>query len=329
MSNEIYNKLKAYADANLNVLLIGKHGIGKTETVKAIANELGEKFGYYSTPTLDPWADIVGIPVPDKETKTLDFYKPTGIQSAEFLFFDELNRAHPRTLNAILEIIQFKSCNGTPLPKLKKVWAAINPPNENYQVEELDPALVDRFHVYIKMVPDFNMEYMKTKFEEKIAAAIRDWWNIDCDKEQRNLVTPRRLEYIGLMAQNGLPYTDAMPPGHTFPEHELKNRIEVALGNKTGKFFLTKDFILNNKDLVMKEILDNPPVTSKLPQLFISFNEQQLFECRDILEMMPKELVMNIGKPKLKIKKVELHEVFKKNGVDISDYKKISEAWKL
>ena len=35
-----------------------------------------DAFKYFSTPTLDAFADLVGIPSPDKETNSLKFYRP-------------------------------------------------------------------------------------------------------------------------------------------------------------------------------------------------------------------------------------------------------------
>jgi len=137
------DKLLTYAKNNLNVLIIGTHGIGKSLIVKSIAEKLKIKFKYFSTSTLDAFADLVGIPTPDKETNSLKFYRPKDLEDAEFIFFDELSRGHPRVLNAILEIIQFKTVNGYKLPNLKIVWAAMNPSGEDYQTEELDPALTD------------------------------------------------------------------------------------------------------------------------------------------------------------------------------------------
>ena len=105
----VYDKLLTYAENNLNVLLVGTHGIGKTTMAIKVAEELDLNLCYYSAATLDPFTDLVGVPKPVDGTAgpTLEFYRPQKIMDAEFLMFDELNRAHPRTLNAVLEIIQF------------------------------------------------------------------------------------------------------------------------------------------------------------------------------------------------------------------------------
>jgi len=247
----ITHKLKQYAENDLNVLLIGAHGIGKTTMVMQVADELKLNLCYYSASTLDPYTEIVGVPKPVDDPdkgEILKFYKPDKILDAEFLFFDELNRAHPKVLNAVLEIIQFKSVNGTPLPNLKMVWAAINPPGEDYDVEDLDPALLDRFHAYLQVKAEFNMEYMSTKMDDGIARALRAWWVEDMNKAQRAVVTPRRLEYLGFMIERGLEWKDALPDGSLPHGHlarklaALKHGIDISIDiNKVNKlhFFPT------------------------------------------------------------------------------------------
>src|SRR5206468_4153795 len=124
-------RLEEYARVGKNVLLEGRRGVGKTSLVLEVARKLGLRLAYFSAPTLDPWADLVGVPVP--QDGRLVFLRPAHVSEAEFLFLDELNRAHPKVQNAILELTLFRSLNGERLERLRTVWAAINPPDGEYQ----------------------------------------------------------------------------------------------------------------------------------------------------------------------------------------------------
>ena len=108
--------LKLYAREGENVLLQGRHGVGKTAIIKEVFNstfgEQNVKWRYFSAPTMDPWVDFVGIPknyTRDDGTEVFKIIPPehfTGDEEIEALFFDELNRADEKTLNALMELIQ-------------------------------------------------------------------------------------------------------------------------------------------------------------------------------------------------------------------------------
>lgn len=322
-------KLTKYAEHNLNVLITGTHGIGKSTIVKNIAKKMNLKFGYYSASTLDPWADIVGIPKPvDEDGKRyLDFYRPRDLETAEFIMFDELNRAHPRVLNAVLEIIQFKSVNGNPLPNLKMVWAAINPPGQNYQVEDLDPALLDRFHVFFKMNAMIDVEYLSTIMDPSLAKTLRNWWQDDLTKELKELLTPRRIEYIGRMIEMKLQWKDALPPGHVFPRQCLDRRLRILNGEEKD-FILNKKNIIENEKSLIKRLKTQPDCAIKIAQQMIKFSDDQLFTCRNLLESLTKELVLNLGNMKFPGRKKSFRYKFEEAKIDyLKDYPKISAAY--
>ncbi|MDO9543283.1 MAG: MoxR family ATPase [Kiritimatiellia bacterium] len=168
---ETHDILVKAAKAGLNVLLEGPHGTGKTAVITEVAHELGFRLKYYSSSTLDPFVDLVGLPVPRTDAQgkpTVIYHRPTDINEAELVFFDEFNRAQPKVLNSILEMIQFRSINGEKLPNLKTVFAACNPAADAYDVVDLDPALLDRFHIHMIFNPGPDREWFAKRFGEKL-----------------------------------------------------------------------------------------------------------------------------------------------------------------
>lgn len=318
----IVKTLKEYAQNNLNVLLIGAHGIGKTAVVEQVCNDLSLKIKYYSASTLDPWADLVGVPVPIHETESLNFYRPTALENAEIVMFDELNRAHPRVLNAVLELVQKKAINGKSLPNLKMVWAAINPPGGDYDVEDLDPALVDRFQIYIHMKAEFNMEYMKTVMSEDVAKILRTWWHEDMDPHQRKLITPRRLEYLGILIDKDLEWKNALPAA-SLPDGDLRRRVrQLKLGEK-AELEITKANILADPKAFIDKIIENPATGFKVQEVISRFAPHDMFAARDVLEALPKDLVRSIGHPKWNKAKRDLFNLFLNDRIDLNLYPKI------
>jgi AAA domain (dynein-related subfamily) len=240
-SSNLIPMADTYLENNLNILLIGLHGTGKTQSVLDLAKRHNIKLKYYSCATLDPYTDLVGVPVPKKDAngkETLDMVRPREIDEAEIIFFDEFNRADTKTTNAVFEIIQFKSINGEPLPNLKCCWAAINPPDKTYNVEELDPALMDRFDAFIEIKPKPSVQYMVSRgIKKEIAAAVKSWWDEQNRKKRsfEDYISPRRLEKIAFIYQtteNQQAVKYALPPGGNFDISKLIENLEIAVGKR-------------------------------------------------------------------------------------------------
>jgi MoxR-like ATPase len=253
-SEMIYDSLEKYAEWNKNVLLVGGAGVGKTTMVRMVAEELGLKLKYYSAATLDPWADLVGIPVPTENREELKFVKPEDISSAEIIFFDELNRAHAKVQDAVLEIIQYHSINGDPLPNLKMCWAAINPPNDGYNVTDMDAALRDRFHIQIQVPACISTKYLINQgYDKDIVDKAYTWYKDRLNDEMKEVITPRRLEYIIDIAQKDPELIDDVLPwtANNIPTVYLK---QALAGETVGK--IDRNDLRNDPDKYIKMLKD-------------------------------------------------------------------------
>ncbi len=210
-------KLKFWLDHDLNVLVSGRHGVGKSTVIKQVMNEEGLKWKYFSTSTMDPWVDFIGVPK-EKEvdgSSHLELVRPPGFadDQVEAIVMDEFNRSHPKVRNAVMELIQFKSINGHRFDNLRVVWAIINPDDDasiSYDVQPLDGAQRDRFQIHVEVPYGVDRAYFADKYGALTAAAATEWWeNLDEDLQLR--VSPRRLDYALEVKELGGSVRDVLP----------------------------------------------------------------------------------------------------------------------
>lgn len=271
----IEDKLRFAAKNELNVMLIGHAGVGKTSIVKGIFEELGLKYLYYSASTMDPWVDFVGVPheVTGEDGVTyLDLVRPKAFayDDVEAIFMDEYNRAPGKIQNSVMELVQFKSINGKKFNNLKLVWAAINPSDEDdsgkvYNVETIDPAQMDRFHFQIEMPYTLSKKFFKQKYPEYVDAVL-EWWNA-LPKQQKNLVSPRRVDMALSVLKNGGDLNWVLPNGVN-----TKELVDV-LDNGTFSDRVNTCFIEKNDDKTRSLLSDSDKTLSKYMKCIFSKNE--------------------------------------------------------
>ena len=62
---------------NLNVLFIGKHGVGKTSLILDAFQGNNLRYKYFSASTMDPWVDFIGVPRSMEDDKG-PYYQNSG-----------------------------------------------------------------------------------------------------------------------------------------------------------------------------------------------------------------------------------------------------------
>lgn len=140
-----------------NIMIVGKHGIGKSKIIENYFTGIGKKVvTFFCSQAADP-GDIIGLPryndISGKTEFALPWWFPTDNQSV-VLFLDELNRARPEILQVVMDLTLNRKLAGKRLPEGSQIISAINEGDE-YQLTDLDPALVSRFNVY-NFAPTMN-----------------------------------------------------------------------------------------------------------------------------------------------------------------------------
>lgn len=131
-----------------NILLLGKHGIGKSEILTEYYTTRGMRVVVLFLGQMADPGDLIGLPQ-QKEGRT-EFLPPYWFPKENepiVLFLDELNRARPEMLQAVMDLALNRTLAGHRLPVGSRVIAACNE-GDDYQLTDMDPALVSRFNTY-------------------------------------------------------------------------------------------------------------------------------------------------------------------------------------
>jgi hypothetical protein len=107
------------------------------------------------------------------------------------LFLDELNRARPEILQAVMDLALNKTLAGKRLPEGSQIISAVNE-GEEYQLTDLDPALVSRFNIYV-FAPTVG-EWLLWATESKIDKRIIDFIEKNPDMLESNTIQDAGLE---------------------------------------------------------------------------------------------------------------------------------------
>jgi hypothetical protein len=148
--------LRNYVDGNTPVMLWGAPGVGKSDVVKKIANDMGVGLVDQRLSTLEP-VDLRGLPFIDNGRAVwadpsilphVDRDGPRGI-----LFLDEINAAAASTQAACYQLILNRRVGDYVLPDGWRIVAAGNRQSDRASAQKMPTALANRFS-HIDVLPD-------------------------------------------------------------------------------------------------------------------------------------------------------------------------------
>ena len=190
------------------LFLEGARGVGKTQSIKQVAEELSEetrKKVQFKTVILSVLEapDLNGMPyIKDGVT---EYGRPHFLPDSGhgILFFDEANRANRDIQNALLTLIEDRSINGHKLGDGWVIVLAGNPVNQGgtgpkYDTRQFDDALKDRLSFYTMDTRDHEVvNYLRNKYGQ--SNPVVTWLTLEpgmiCLDGTRQ-TSPRSLEYL-------------------------------------------------------------------------------------------------------------------------------------
>lgn len=197
------------------VFLWGPPGIGKSEIVEGIANELGGVMIDLRMAQMEP-TDIRGIPYYNKEIGKMDWAEPVDLPSQELadqypivvLFLDEMNSAPPAVQAAGYQLILNRRVGKYVLPDNVVIIAAGNRDSDKGVTYRMPMPLANRF-VHIEMKPDFEswQDWAVAKGIHKdvvgyLSFAKQDLYDFDAKASSRAFATPRSWTFVSDLIQD-------------------------------------------------------------------------------------------------------------------------------
>ena len=171
-------KILEATPSSQNIMLTGKHGIGKSQILEKFFTVRGERVVILFLGQMSDPGDLIGLPRLDTNTGKTEFMPPYWFPTdgkPVVLFLDELNRARPEVLQTIMDLTLNRTLAGKKLPEGSRVISAVND-GEEYQLTDLDPALVSRFNIYVfrPTVQEWLLWAMQKKLDSRVIDFISE-----------------------------------------------------------------------------------------------------------------------------------------------------------
>ena len=214
--------LKAF-QARRPVFLWGPPGIGKSEVVQEIADELKGFVIDLRMAQMEP-TDIRGIPYFNKDLSKMDWAPPIDLPDEEFankypvviLFLDEMNSAPPAVQAAGYQLVLNRRVGKYFLPDNVVIVAAGNRDSDKGVTYRMPMPLANRF-LHLEMRPDFAswQTWAVNKGIHKdvvgyLSFAKQDLYDFDSKSSSRAFATPRSWVFVSDLLKDDDTDTDTL-----------------------------------------------------------------------------------------------------------------------
>lgn len=318
------------------ILLRGRHGIGKSEVVYQIAEDL-------NLPVVERRAsqmtegDLLGMPSPEQievNGERASVFRPfewflRACTEPVVLFLDEVDRATTEVRQGIFELTDSRKLAGWKLHEDTIVVAAVNGGEHSaqYQVNDMDPAELDRYTVFDveptvedwlnwgkdnvdSMVWDFinqnrdHLEHTDDFEPNKIYPSRRSWKRLsDCFVEGQILSEEADPTVFFSLATSFVGFEAAVSFLDFYKNYERNITWEEIVND--GKVEKTKDFDIN-QHCALVEKMDASGIFSE------ELNDNQLDNLSDYFKLMPSEVAMKLWKSIASASSIDQHDTIKK-----------------
>ena len=210
------------------LMLVGPHGLGKSELLEQAAMEMGIGVVCRDLSLMEP-PDLVGLPKLEGETTK---YLPPAFLPTEgdgLLALEELNRCERYMRAPCLQLFTARTLNDYRLPDGWLPVATMNPPDGANEVFEVDPPLLSRL-VQVLLVPD-RKEWLRWARRNRLHPAVRDYVSSDVSVFDTPESNPRAWKFVSdiLWGCNVLEPTNK----------SLRAAVIGLVGDKRGSAFLS------------------------------------------------------------------------------------------
>lgn len=197
------------------IFLWGPPGIGKSEVVADIANNLGGFMIDLRLGQMDP-TDIRGIPFYNKELGKMDWAPPIDLPDEELasqypvvvLFMDEMNSAAPAVQAAAYQLVLNRRIGKYQLPDNVVMIAAGNRESDKGVTYRMPTPLANRF-VHVEMRVDFEtwQDWAVNNGIHKdvvgyLSFAKQDLYDFDAKSSSRAFATPRSWSFVSELLED-------------------------------------------------------------------------------------------------------------------------------